>query len=460
MSSPHVLVIPYPVQGHVIPLMSLSQKLVKHGIKVTFVNTDACHKRVVSAISDQDGLVGPNINLVSIPDGLEHEDDRNKLGKLCSVMLETMPTKLEKLIEDISTVDVDNRITCVLADGCMGWTLEVAQKLGIKGALLWPASVTVFAVISNIPKMIDEGILDNNGYSKGRQTFQLSPTMPEIDTVVIPWSSMGDTTSQNLVFEYFIRIIQTQNLAEWTICNTVYEFEPEALALCTRVLPVGPLMETCQDRTSRGQFWEDDYSCLDWLDQQPTKSVIYVAFGSLAVLNQIQFQELALGLELTGQPFLWVVRADDDSGTNTKYPYPDEFQGTRGKIIGWAPQQKILSHPAIACFISHCGWNSTLEGLSNGVPFLCWPYFADQFINKTYICDEWKVGLGFDFNDERIITRTEIKKKVDQLLSNEETRARSLKLKEIARNNMVEGGQSYENLNNFINWLMQQRVCT
>ncbi|PRQ53398.1 putative hexosyltransferase [Rosa chinensis] len=56
-------------------------------------------------------------------------------------------------------------------------------------------------------------------------------------------------------------------------------------------------------------------------------------------------------------------------------------------MVGWAPQQKVLVHPSIACFLSHCGRNSILEGLSNGVSFLCWPYFVDQFLNKSYVCD-------------------------------------------------------------------------
>ena len=205
---------------------------------------------------------------------------------------------------------------------------------------------------------------------------------------------------------------------------------------------------------SAGNFWPEDQTCLEWLNQQPPCSVIYVAFGSSTIFNQTQFQELALGLELSNMPFLWVVRPDSTDGKNDAYP--EGFQdrvATQGQIVGWAPQQKVLGHPSVACFLSHCGWNSTVEGVNNGVPFLCWPYFADQFINETYICDVWKIGLGFNPDENGIITRKEIKNKVGQLLGDEKFRSRALNLKEIAIDSVKEGGPSHNNFKNFVEWL-------
>ena len=158
-----------------------------------------------------------------------------------------------------------------------------------------------------------------------------------------------------------------------------------------------------------GQFWEEDLSCLSWLNQQPPCSVIYVAFGSYSVFYPHQFKELALALELTNRPFLWVVR--EDSNSTRRNAYPIEFEGNRDKIVKWAPQNLVLGYPATTCFISHCGWNSTMDGVSNRVPFLCWPYFAYQLYNKAYICDVWKVGLGFDLDENGLISRWETKKK-------------------------------------------------
>lgn len=161
MGNPHILVIPYPAQGHVIPLLELSQHLVKHGFKITFVNTEFNHKRVTNALTKKDD-VGDHIHLVSIPDGLEAWEDRNDLGKLTEVGFRIMPKKLEELIEEINGSDDDN-ITCVIADESMGWALEVAEKMGIQRAVFWPASATLLALFFGVQKLIDDGIIDNNG---------------------------------------------------------------------------------------------------------------------------------------------------------------------------------------------------------------------------------------------------------------------------------------------------------
>ena len=279
-----------------------------------------------------------------------------------------------------------------------------------------------------------------------------------MDTGAIWWSNFFYLITAKKIFNHVKYCMRTHpNLTEWWLCNTTYELEPGALSFEPKLLPIGPLLRSNDNASatarSLGQFWEEDLSCMSWLDQQPHRSVLYVAFGSTTIFDQKQFTELALGLELTNRPFLWVVR--QDSNCNNKVSYPNEFVGSQGKIVGWAPQQKVLSHPAIACFVSHCGWNSTVEGLSNGVPFLCWPYFTDQFSNKSCICDELKVGLGFDSDENGLVSCWEIKAKVDQLLSDENIRSRSHKLKEKLKNNIEEGGRSSENLSKFVKWLKE-----
>ena len=144
-----------------------------------------------------------------------------------------------------------------------------------------------------------------------------------------------------------------------------------------------------------------------------------ISFGSSAVIDHNKLKELALGLDFLDTSFLWVVRPSNDNEVNNAYF--DEFHGSKGRIVGWTPQKKILNHPAIACFISHCGWNSTIEGVCGGIPFLCWPLAKDQFVNKSYICDVWKVGLGLDKAENGLISKGEIRKKVEQLLGDEAT---------------------------------------
>ncbi|KDP27235.1 hypothetical protein JCGZ_19934 [Jatropha curcas] len=447
MGNPHVLVIPYPAQGHVNPLMHFSQRIANLGIKITFVNTDFVHKRVLSAIVDNDSVgSSPFVNLVSIPDGLGSEDDRNDFGKLCDSMLTTMLKKLEELIQDLN--GDDGPISCIVADGHMGWVREVAKKIGIRVAIVWPASAALFSLEAIIPKLIRDGTIDSSdGFSTKKHIIQLSPGIPNFDTQNMPWNLGGDSNSQKAIFEYIQRMTEGSKMADWKLCNSTYDLEPEAFSLTPNLLPIGPLIANYNTGSSGSQLWQEDSSCLKWLDQQKPQSVIYVAFGSTTIFNQTQFQELALGLQLTEKPFLWVVRP------GITEEYPDEFQGRNGKIVSWVPQQKVLSHPSIACFVSHCGWNSTIEGVSNGVPFLCWPYFADQFLNESYICEIWKVGLGFDKDENGIIRKGEIKEKMDRLFSDKSIRERSLNLKQRVRSSVGEGGQSSANFTNFIKWL-------
>ncbi|TKY65103.1 UDP-glycosyltransferase 83A1 [Spatholobus suberectus] len=441
MGIPHFLCIPFPVQGHVNPLMQLSLLLAKHGCKVTFVHTEFSHKRANTAGSDDHE--GSQMKLVTLPDGLGPEDDRSDVTKVLLSIKSTMPARLPKLIQDINALDVDNKITCIIVTINMGWALEVGRKLGIKGALLCPASATSLASAVCIPRLIDDGIIDSQGHPTKKQEIQLSPNMPMMDTHNFPWRGFN-----KIFFDHLVQEMQTLELGEWWLCNTTNDLEPGAFSISPKFLPIGPLMESDGNKSS---FWQEDTTCLDWLDQQPPKSVIYVSFGSLAVMEPNQFNELALGLDLLDKPFIWVVRPSNDNKVNVN-AYPHDFHGSKGKIVGWAPQKKVLNHPAIACFVSHCGWNSTLEGVCAGVPFLCWPCATDQYIDKSYICDVWKIGLGLDKDENGIISRGEIRTKVDQLLGDEDIKAGSLKLKETTINNMGEGGRSSKNLNFFIDW--------
>ena len=256
---------------------------------------------------------------------------------------------------------------------------------------------------------------------------------------------------QNIFFQYAFRMNHSVKLCNWLLYNSFYELDSLALNLVPGIIPVGPLHSGNQLGCQIGSFWPDDSTCLSWLDKQPVGSVIYVSFGSTSIFNQQQFDELALGLELIGLPCLWVIRSNITTEALSKF-----LDGIRrrivdhGKIVDWAPQEEVLAHPSTACFISHCGWNSTLEDISMGVPFLCWPYFTNQFQNKSYVCDVWKVGLGLNSDENGIVTRHEINTKIKTLLSDDVIKTKALKLKEMAKKSVSEGGSSFKNFESFI----------
>ncbi|GJY47428.1 UDP-glycosyltransferase 83A1 [Tanacetum coccineum] len=455
MARPHVLVIPYPAQGHVIPAMEFAQRLVKEGVKVTFINTEVSNRLVTSNCLDKD-VFGGLLQMVSIPDGLEPWEDRSDIRKLTLSIFKNMSGKLGKLIETINTED-GNKITCVIADGCMGWAVRVAKNMGIRSAAFWPASVTTLASILCFQKLIDDGIISKSGVPLSHQIIQLSETMPPIKPENLVWAGFEDVPTIEAIFQMIVEAEEAFRITEWFICNSTTELEPSPFSMYPNLLPIGPLLASNRLADQTGQFWQEDSTCLAWLDQQLPRSVIYIAFGSFTIFNQTQFQELALGLELSNRPFLWVVRPGMTKESTAAYPdgYIERVSA-RGRIVSWAPQQKVLAHPSIACFTSHCGWNSTLEGVTNGLPFLCWPYFADQFHNKTYICDIWKTGLGFNKDEAGIITREEVKSKIEQLLSDKTFREKASDIKDKITSSLNEGGCSQRNINNFIEWIKEK----
>ena len=162
MGNPHILAIPYPAQGHVRPLMALSYNLAKHGFRITFVNTDFNHKRILDAASNMLHHAEGLIHLVSIPDGMEAGENRNHLGKLTDAINRVMPEELKEIIQKINRSEGD-KITCVVADVGVGWALEVAAESGIHAAAFSTTSALLFTVRLSINKLIDDQVFDEHG---------------------------------------------------------------------------------------------------------------------------------------------------------------------------------------------------------------------------------------------------------------------------------------------------------
>ncbi|XP_031492117.1 UDP-glycosyltransferase 83A1-like [Nymphaea colorata] len=244
---------------------------------------------------------------------------------------------------------------------------------------------------------------------------QLSEGVPAFWSAHQLWLPFEDTK----VAEIFLKCVEKSGESlkglSHILCNTFEELESPFLDLINNAIPIGPLLPANKTKQQPSSVGAQDWSCIDWLNQQPTSSVIYVSLGSTTVLSQHQLGELAFGLEHTGRPFLWVSRPDImDSSSGAVYPegFMDLF-ATCALIVGWAPQKEVLAlnknkgnSPTVLSAIevlTHCGWNSTMEAVCNGVPMLCWAYFGDQFLNRTTIIEVWKVGLELEKEDDGTI---------------------------------------------------------
>ncbi|CAA0828375.1 UDP-glycosyltransferase 83A1 [Striga hermonthica] len=446
MAKPHVLVVTYPAQGHVIPLLEFSQWLVTHGLRVTLVNTEFIQKKLAGS----NGGVphGGDLAMVSIPDGLEPWDDRKDLRRNTEAFYGRVPAaELESVIARMNEEE-EGRIACVVADVSMAWALDVAARMGIRRAVFCTASAAMTALFFDTARMVADGVIDGDGEILKHQLIQLSPDMAAVHTTDFIWACIGDKPTRKAFFHSWAVSLPWIQSADKIICNSAHELEPGAFSLHPELLPMGPLLASNRlAGKTAGSFLPEDSSCLSWLDRHPASSVVYVAHGTSTEHGPAQLVELALGLELTARPFLWVVRDDNEK------KLPEGFLervGDRGMIIRWAPQQEVLRHPSVGCFVSHCGWNSTVEGVSSGVPIVCWPYFADQRLNRSYICDKWRVGLGVRQDESSgVVRREEIKEKVERVLGDEGFKERALDVKA----KVVGSVTSRKNMNRFVEWI-------
>ncbi|KAL0690335.1 hypothetical protein Bca4012_090013 [Brassica carinata] len=193
--------------------------------------------------------------------------------------------------------------------------------------------------------------------------------------------------------DFLDEMVEADNTSYGAIINTFQELEPSYVkehkeARDRKVWSIGPV-SLCNKKASDKAEREnkaviDQEECLKWVDSKEEASVLYVCLGSICNLPLSQLKELGLGLEKSQRPFVWVIRGWEKKG-----------QRERGLLIkGWARQVLILSHPSVEGFLTHCGWNSTLEGITSGVPLLTWPLFGDQFCNQKLVVEVLKVGVG------------------------------------------------------------------
>nr|CAB3493179.1 unnamed protein product [Digitaria exilis] len=424
-AAPHVMVLPFPGQGHVTPLMELSHRLVDRGFQVTFVNTEPIHALVLDALRPSGGIsaLPDGIRLVSVPDGLAAGDDR-RLRPL-QVRGRALPVRsglrgaLEQLIRE-------TKVKWLVRDVNMGMCFEAAVKLGVRVAAVFPAAAACLGALFMVPQLIEDGFFDNKGQE-------------------VAYRLVSSNTEA------------ARRHAEIVVCNSFRDAEAAAFELFPSIVPVGPLFADAELCKPVGQLLPEDTGCMRWLDAQPDRSVVYVAFGSFAIFDSRQFKELAEGLELTGRPFLWVVRPDFTNGDLSKAWF-DEFQervaGT-GMVVSWCPQQQVLAHCAVACFMLHCGWSSTMEGVRNGMPFLCWPYFVDQFANRSYICDIWRTGLAVSPGEDGIVTKEQVSVKVAKVIGDEGMAERARMRRDAACKCLGEGGSSRENFSRLVDLLRE-----
>ncbi|XP_059437775.1 7-deoxyloganetin glucosyltransferase-like [Corylus avellana] len=468
---PHAICVPLPVQSHIKAMLQFSKLLHRKGFHITFVNTDFNHQRFIKSMGAGalDGL--PDFRFQTIPDGLPRSDPdaTQSFFSLCDSIANNMLPPFSDLLDNLN----NPQPTCIVSDPYMTFTMTAAEKLGIPILMLSTISASALMLCNQVSSARDKGLIPlkdesflTNGYLE--TTVDWIPGMKDIRLMDFP--SFIRTTDPNdftISINIVMEVMEKATKASGVVIHTFDALEGKVLGALSPLFPnvyaVGPLQlllnHSPNDDPLKAvgySLWKEEDECLHWLDSKQPNSVIYVNFGSIAVMTQQQLLEFAWGLANCNFPFLFIVRPDLVNGESAILP-PEFLLETkeRGVIATWCPQEEVLNHPAVGVFLTHCGWNSMIEGLSAGVPLLCCPFFGDQPTNCRYACNVWRIGMEIENN----ATRKEVGKIVRELMEGEngkKIKQNVLEWKKLAEEATDLHGSSFRNLEDLVNLLLSK----
>ncbi|KAL2337891.1 hypothetical protein Fmac_012337 [Flemingia macrophylla] len=464
-TTPHIMVLPFPAEGHIKPMFNLSKLLSHKGhCRISFINTHHNHDRLLR-FTDLASFHAqfPHFHFASITDGIPVDLPPNEFEFLIS------PTSRSQVANDFrqllsSFVEKPRRWglpSCIVADGLMSTvSMNVAKEFGVPVIAFRTYSATATWVSIHLSKIIQEGLMnlqDPEDLDKVLASIPgLENLLRECDLPPILKLKPG-----SLFHDFYIKETLAMTQASGLIVNTFDQLEAPIITKLNTIFPkvytIGPLhslikTQITNNSSSTLHLRQEDRRCITWLDHQKAKSVLYVSFGTLVKLSHAQILEFWQGLVNSLKPFLWVIRREliNNGEGNLGHNVPMELElGTqdRGLMVDWAPQEKVLAHPAVGGFLTHCGWNSTLECITEGVPMLCWPLIAEQNTNSRCVTAQWGIGLDMNGTCDRLI----VEKMVKNVMENQISFTNSANdIAQKARDSVKESGSSFHNIENLI----------
>nr|UYE91526.1 putative glycosyltransferase [Anoectochilus roxburghii] len=484
----HFLLIPLMAPGHMIPMLDLARLLASRRVLITFITTPVNLARIRPIVDRSTASALPirfielrfPVADVGLPDGCENADlvpSLNLMIKfMCSVSLLREP--LEAYLHDPKP-DHWPPPSCLISDNLHHWTADIARSLNIPRLIFHGTScffLLCSLLIQNKETELKAALAAASG---GPITL---PGLPQ-PILVYKHQVIWAGESNPLWFKHIETIREVEKSADGVLINSFVELEPWYLknyheAKGKPIWSIGPLslyQEELDAKADRGQVSSIDHKLLiQWLDGKEHGSVVLVSFGSSVRHTKAQLMELGYGLKASGYPFIWMAKGAE--GHDSKYEewlaeFVKEVEG-RGLVIrGWAPQTLILGHVAVGGFLTHCGWNSTLEAMAAGVVMATWPCAWDQFYNERFVVDVLNIGVAIGVNEPfativddgvelgGLVLRKNVERAVVKLMrggeEGEKRRERVRELSEKARRAMEEGGSSWEGLQDVFTFVLE-----
>ncbi|CAI9117535.1 OLC1v1018935C1 [Oldenlandia corymbosa var. corymbosa] len=457
MENCHFLVVTFPAQGHINPTLQFSKLLAKSGVKVTFATSFAAIVRM----NKIEVSLPKNLTIVPFSDGYDDgwasvQDFRHYYTTLVTIGSKN----LEKLI--MEQAKEGHPVTHVVYSTLMSWVGELIQKLKIPSTLLWIQPAALFVIYYHYFHEYGEII----GECDETNSIIELPGLPPLTSRDLPsflLKSNPDIYNFALpsMKKHFEVLEKNHGDRPTILVNSFDGLEVEALRAVEKIkfVAVGPLVPSAYldgkdpfDASFGGDLLHSSNgdSVIEWLNSKDKNSVVYVAFGSYSELGMKQMEEIGKGLLQSKKPFLWVIRkAKNGEKSEDKLGCRDELE-KQGMIVEWCSQVEVLSHSSVGCFLSHCGWNSSIESLVCGVPVFGIPQWTDQTTNVKLIQDVWKTGIRAVANEEGIIEADEIRRGLEIVMESEEMRNNAAKWRGLAIDAAKDGGSSNVNLKAFV----------
>lgn len=451
---------PSPGMGHLVSIVELGKLFLSRGFAVSVITVESSYTTgaadATTAFISGSSSAHPSLSFHRLPAvTLPPNPSPNHEAHSFDLLRLSNP----RLLSLLSSLSKSSNIRAIIVDFFCTLALDVAAELCIPSYIFFPSGAASLAAFLHLPSLHSKITASFKDLGDTPLHFPGLPPIPASD-MPLPFLDRDDAAYKGFI-SHFSRMPD----ADGIITNTFASLEPhplqaiaDGLAAPSRKIPpvycVGPLITSQSERRQE---------CLEWLDGQPHRSVVFLCFGSLGVFSGKQLGEIAAGLERSRQRFLWVVRTPPaqvlGGGEIVKLtespPEPEleallpegflERTGERGMVVkSWAPQAEVLQHGAVGAFVTHCGWNSVLEAVVAGVPMAAWPLYAEQRLNKVVLVE---MGLGVEMRGYKsgLVAAAEVEEKVRLLLEAErgrELRARMERVKLTAEAALAEGGSS------------------
>ncbi|KAL1545828.1 UDP-glycosyltransferase 86A1-like [Salvia divinorum] len=401
----HGIMICVPYQGHLSPFVDLALKLASNGIVITFVHLEFLHRKLCDThyanktdvdLFSKARELGLDIRCTTMTDPFPLDFDRDaNFNEYWEAMARDFPPLVDEFVGNILASDRD-MLHFLVADTVYSWPAAVTRKYNLVNVSLWTQSALVYCLGYHWD------LLQQNGHFPCKdvadEEIKYVPGVESINTKDLI-AYLKQSQCESVISRASRLQFEQAKMADFVLHNTVEELEPQALSALNQYMPnyaVGPLnfSQNLPTNTVTTSFWSKS-DCTTWLGSKPPGSVLYVSFGSFVHTNKQVLEELAYGLLLSQVNFVWVIRQGilGDGATSELPAGFREAVKERGLVVGWCDQVEALSNPAVGGFLTHSGWNSTLESMWCGVPMICYPIGFDQPCNSKLVVADWKIGI-------------------------------------------------------------------